>query len=269
MKSKRLLNLPERSIFSVFCTAGFPRLRDTKEIITRLAEAGVDMIELGFPFSDPVADGPTIQESNLRAIKNGMTLTVLFDQIAELRGSIDVPVLLMGYLNPVEQFGFERFMREAARCGVDGLIIPDMPFEEYQDRYKPLYQEYGISPVFLVTSRTEQERIRAFDAEDPAFLYILSSDAVTGGVLKDSGDRDAFFERLAAMELKSKLIVGFGVGDAPTFKAVTKRTHGAIVGSAFVKAIAQVEGRNDEAERSDFARSSAIEKFVQLFQETR
>jgi tryptophan synthase alpha chain len=269
MKSKRLLSLPERPIFSVFCTAGFPRLRDTKEVLTRLAAAGVDMIELGFPFSDPVADGPTIQESNLRALRNGMTLSVLFDQLTELRRSVDVPVLLMGYLNPAEQFGFERFISEAARCGVDGLIIPDMPFEEYQDRYKPLYREYGISPVFLVTSRTDEDRIRSFDAEDPAFLYILSSDAVTGGALKDSRERDAFFERLAGMGLKSKLIVGFGVGDAPTFKTVTRRTHGAIVGSAFIKAIATVEARGADAERSDFARSSVIESFVQSFQETR
>jgi tryptophan synthase alpha chain len=269
MKSKRLLSLPERSIFSVFCTAGFPRLRDTRDVITRLAQSGVDMIELGFPFSDPVADGPTIQESNLRALRNGMTLTVLFDQLSELRKSVDVPVLLMGYLNPAEQFGFERFIREAARCGIDGLIIPDMPFEEYQERYKPLYREYGISPVFLVTSRTDEERIRSFDAEDPAFLYILSSDAVTGGVLKDSRERDTFFERLAGMGLKSKLIVGFGVSDAPTFKAVTKRTQGAIVGSAFIKAIATVEAQDGDAERSDFARSTVIENFVQSFQETR
>lgn len=269
MRSKRLLNLPDRPIFSVFCTAGFPRLRDTTEVITRLAHAGVDMIELGFPFSDPVADGPTIQESNLRALRNGMTLSVLFEQLTELRSAVNVPVLLMGYLNPAEQFGFERFIREAARCGVDGLIIPDMPFEEYQERYKPLYREYGISPVFLVTSRTEEARIRAFDAEAPAFLYILSSDAVTGGVLKDSRERDAFFERLSGMGLKSKLIVGFGVGDAPTFKAVTRHTHGAIVGSAFIKAIAQVERRGDDAERSDFASSSTIERFVQVFKEAR
>lgn len=269
MKSKRLLSLPERSIFSVFCTAGFPRLNDTREVLRRLAAAGVDMIELGFPFSDPVADGPTIQESNARALRNGMTVEVLFEQLTELRAVVDVPVLLMGYLNPAEQFGFERFIREASRCGIDGLIIPDMPFEEYQERYKPLYREYGISPVFLVTSRTEEDRIRAFDAEDPAFLYILSSDAVTGGVLKDSRERDAFFERLAGLGLKSKLIVGFGVGDAPTFKAVTNRTQGAIVGSAFIKAISATEASSNDSQRSDFARSSVIENFVQGFERAR
>ena len=267
MKSKRLLNLPDRSIFSIFCTAGFPRLGDTEEVLYRLATAGVDMIELGFPFSDPVADGPTIQDSNQRAIANGMSLPVLFAQIADLRGCVDVPVFLMGYLNPAEQYGFEKFVRDAARCGIDGLIIPDMPFEEYQERYKPLYKEYDISPVFLVTSRTEDQRIRAFDAEQPAFLYILSSDAVTGGALTDSQEREDFFVRLSRMGLQSKMVVGFGVGDPDTFKAVTKHTHGAIVGSAFVKALQSIEGRDDDLKRSDFATSSVIETFVKQFKE--
>lgn len=265
MSSERFESLPERKILSVFCTAGYPRLRDTTEVITRLARAGVDMIELGFPFSDPVADGPTIQASNQRSIENGMTLGLLFQQLAELRDSVEVPVLLMGYLNPVEQFGFERFAREAARCGVDGLIIPDMPFEEYRERYKRWYLEYGLSPVFLVTSRTDETRIRAFDDENPAFLYILSSDAVTGGTLEVSAKRDDFFKRVSSMGLRSKLIVGFGVTDGRTFESVTSHTHGAIVGSAFIKAIGGTSPCSADQQRSDFESPSVIENFINNF----
>lgn len=263
MPSSRFTELPLRPIVSIFCTAGFPRLHDTTEIISRLARAGVDMIEVGFPFSDPVADGPTIQASNQRAIENGMSVRALFEQLTEIRASVEIPLLLMGYINPVEQFGFDQFVKEAARCGIDGLIIPDMPFEEYQERYKRVYLEHGVSPVFLVTSRTEEDRIRAFDAENPAFLYILSSDAVTGGALEVSEKRDAFFKRVSEMGLQSRLIVGFGVSDAKSFTSVTRHTHGAIVGSAFIKAIGAVPAHDYDPERSDFERSSVIERFIE------
>ena len=262
MRSKRLLNLPDRPLLSVFFTAGFPRLHDTMELIKRLAAAGVDIIEVGFPFSDPLADGPTIQASNQRALENGMTLAFLFEQLAVLRSSVDIPVLLMGYLNPVEQFGFERFAHEAARCGIDGFIIPDLPFDEYQESYRSICVENGISPVFLVTSRTEAHRIHSFDAEEPAFLYILSSDAVTGGSVKISEQSEAFFRRISQMRLKSKTLVGFGVKDAQTFADVTRHTHGAIVGSAFIKAISTVERSSSDDQQSDFGSSGVIEMFI-------
>lgn len=204
------------------------------------------MIEVGFPFSDPVADGPTIQESNLVALKNGMTVTTLFEQLAELRGGkVTVPVLLMGYLNPLERFGAEAFFAKAAQCGVDGLILPDMPFEEYLERYRKLFKKNGIRPVFLVTSRTGEEHIRAFDAEDPAFLYVLSSDAVTGGRAALSEERQQFFRRLKELRLRSKLIVGFGVSDRESFCAATQHTAGAIIGSAFVRAIAATQNKDE------------------------
>jgi tryptophan synthase alpha chain len=260
MKSSRFNDLPAQNALSIFYTAGYPRLHDTLPILEKLQDAGVAMVEIGFPFSDPVADGPTIQASNLRAIENGMNLSVLFEQLRDLRPSITIPVLLMGYLNPVEQFGVERFLQEAARCGVDGVILPDMPFEEYQDRYKPLFKGTDIKPVFLVTSRTDEARIKAFDAEEPAFLYVLSSDSVTGGQVAVSESRETFFKRLADMKLRSTLIVGFGVTDRASFVAVTKHTHGAIVGSAFVKALAALPALN--AERSEIAKTELIENFI-------
>jgi tryptophan synthase alpha chain len=222
----------------VFFTAGYPRLNDTLPVLSALQASEVDMIEIGFPFSDPVADGPTIQESNHVSLGNGMTVERLFDQLASLRtGEITAPVLLMGSLNPIERYGRERFFEQAAACGVDGFIIPDMPFEEYMNRYKPLYHRYGIKPVFFVTSRTEPARLRALDAEKPAFIYVVSSDAVTGGKAAVTEEREAFFKRLAEMKLASRLLVGFGVSDRESFDAVTKHTSGAIIGSAFVRAI--------------------------------
>lgn len=242
MTCSRFLQLPAERALSVFFTAGFPRLGDTMPILEALQESGVDMAEVGFPFSDPVADGPTIQESNLVALGNGMTVATLFEQLSGLRRSgVTMPVLLMGYLNPLERFGAESFFARAAECGVDGLILPDMPFDEYLDRYRVLFKKEGLKPVFLVTSRTSEERIRAFDAEEPAFLYVLSSDAVTGGRAAVSEERDAFFKRLKEMRLKSKLIVGFGVSDRESFNAVTRHTAGAIIGSAFVRAVAEAK----------------------------
>ncbi len=242
MTCSRFLQLPAERALSVFFTAGFPRLGDTMPILEALQESGVDMVEVGFPFSDPVADGPTIQESNLVALGNGMTVATLFEQLSGLRRSgVTMPVLLMGYLNPLERFGAESFFARAAECGVDGLILPDMPFDEYLDRYRALFKKEGLKPVFLVTSRTSEERIRAFDAEEPAFLYVLSSDAVTGGRAAVSEERDAFFKRLKEMRLKSKLIVGFGVSDRESFNAVTRHTAGAIIGSAFVRAVAEAK----------------------------
>lgn len=242
MIGNRFKQLPENPALSIFFTAGYPRLNDTMPIITALQASGVDMVEVGFPFSDPVADGPTIQESNLVALANGMTIKLLFEQLSKLRsGSITMPVLLMGYLNPVERYGCERFFEEAARCGIDALILPDMPFDEYLARYRPLFKRNSIQPVFLITTRTEDERIRELDAEDPAFLYVVSSDAITGGRAEVSQERERFFKHLMEMGLKSRLIVGFGVSDRESFNLVTKHTDGAIIGSAFLRKIAKID----------------------------
>jgi len=262
MASNRFSQLPIRRALSIFCTAGFPRRDDIVPVVERLQAAGVDMVEIGFPFSDPTADGPTIQVSNLQAISNGMNVELLFRQLEHLREKVSIPVVLMGYLNPVEQYGAKRFLTDAARCGVDGLILPDMPFEEYCEVYKPIFREAGIRPVFLVTSRTAPDRIEAFDREEPAFLYVVSSDAVTGGKVIVSEDRAEFFKRLFEMKLSSRLIVGFGVTDRETFDSVTERTHGAIIASAFLKAIATAPAITGNAHATDFAGSGVVEEFI-------
>jgi tryptophan synthase alpha chain len=238
MTCSRFEQLPHKKALSIFFTAGHPRRDDTLPILSALQANEVDMVEVGFPFSDPVADGPTIQASNLTALENGMTVQRLFEQLATLRtGEITVPVILMGSINPLERFGRERFFERAEACGVDGMIIPDMPFDAYLSTYKPLFQRHKLKPIFLITSRTTPERVRMFDAESPAFLYVVSSDAVTGGKARVTDEREAFFTRLTEMKLKSRLIVGFGVSDRESFNAVTKHTSGAIIGSAFVRAI--------------------------------
>jgi tryptophan synthase alpha chain len=265
MAANRFSDLPTEPFLSVFFTAGFPRLKDTRGILHELQEAGVSMVEIGFPFSDPVADGPTIQASNLQALSQGMNLGVLFSQLNGMRATVSIPVLLMGYLNPVEQYGVEAFFRDAAQCGVDGVIVPDMPFEEYMGRYKPLYREYNIKPVFLVTSRTSEERIRAFDREQPGFIYVLSSDAITGGRAQVSSSREDFFKRLKAMNLASKLVVGFGVTDRESFKGVTAHSSGAIVGSAFIRALEGVPEGAASTASDAVALSNRIKSFVAEF----
>jgi len=267
MQSDRFAQMPQHGVLSLFFTAGFPRRDDMMPILEQLQAVRVDMVEVGFPFSDPVADGPTIQASSQQALANGMTVELLFEQLRHMRSSVSVPVLLMGYLNPVEQYGFARFVADAEQCGVDGLIIPDMPFEEYVERYKPLYENAGIRPVFLVTSRTEPERIRAFDREKPAFLYVLSSDAVTGGAVSVSDERDAFFKKLSEMGLSSRLIVGFGVRDRSSFDAVTRHTSGAIVGSAFVHLLSSLPQMEGSPYRTDLDRGSAVAEFVRGFRD--
>jgi tryptophan synthase alpha chain len=259
----RFDTLPEREVLSVFFTAGYPRRDDTVTILRALQAAGVHLVEIGFPFSDPVADGPTIQESNQRALAQGMNVAHLFEQLRGIReGGVSIPVILMGYLNPIERFGVERFFKTAAECGIDGFILPDMPFDEYLERYRPLYREYGMKPVFLITSRTEEGRIRAFDAEEPAFLYVLSSDAVTGGRAQVTHEREGYFKRLRDMKLRSKLLVGFGVSDRESYQAVTLHTHGAIVGSAFLRAIAELPAGEHADGSSAEAVNVAVSEFV-------
>lgn len=263
MTSSRFEQLPEQRALSVFFTAGHPRRDDTVPMLQALQEAEVDMVEIGFPFSDPVADGPTIQEGNARALANGMTVERLLEQLRELRSSdVTYPVLLMGYLNPVERYGAARFFEAAGRCGVDGLILPDMPFEEYLTRYRPLYEKNNLKPVFLITSRTHPERIRSFDQVDPAFLYVVSSDAVTGGTANVTHDRDSFFKRLSDMKLRSRLIVGFGVSNRESFNAVTTHTDGAIIGSAFVRTVNDLPQGTSETSSDVAALKKTVKDFI-------
>lgn len=263
MTSERFSRLHGRRALSVFFTAGYPRRDDTLPLLHALQATGVDMVEVGFPFSDPVADGPTIQESNIAAIANGMVIERLFQQLATLRTSgVTIPVMLMGYLNPVERYGAERFFEQASACGVDGLILPDMPFDEYSVRYKALFTRYHLKPAFLVTSRTPPERVRLLDDEAPAFLYVLSSDAVTGGRATVTHEREAYFKRLQDMKLSSPLIVGFGVSDRESFNAVTEHTNGAIIGSAFVRAITNLPSGSSQTTSDAATLSATVQTFI-------
>ena len=223
-------------VLSVYCTAGFPRLDSTMEVMQALQDHGADKIELGMPYSDPLADGPVIQASGVRALENGMSIARLFGQLAAMRASIRVPVLLMGYLNPILQYGFEKFCEAAALAGVDGLILPDLPIHEFETEYGPVIRQHGLDFVFLVTPETSEERIRKVDGLSTGFLYAVSSSSTTGGN-KELGDQELYFARLQEMRLKNPVLVGFGVRDKCSFEAACRHTQGAIIGTAYIRAI--------------------------------
>jgi tryptophan synthase alpha chain len=223
-------------VLNIYTTAGFPRLSDTLQVMQALQQNGADLIELGMPYSDPLADGPVIQESSSVAIANGMTLSVLFEQLKDMRSTIEVPVILMGYMNPVLQYGFERFCADAAAVGVDGLILPDLPEFEFETEYGAIINKYGLDFIFLVTPETSQERLRKLDELSSGFLYAVSSSSTTGGN-KQMADISEYLKRLQAMNLKNPVLVGFGIKDKATFEAACAHANGAIIGSAFIKAI--------------------------------
>ncbi|GAB2767245.1 tryptophan synthase subunit alpha [Salinimicrobium soli] len=222
-------------LLSIYFTAGFPEPEDTGTIIKKLEKSGVDMLEIGLPFSDPLADGPTIQESSQVALKNGMTTTRLFEQLKDIRNSVSIPLLIMGYFNPILQYGVEKFCKKCKEAGIDGLIIPDLPLEEYKTHYKTIFDRYGLLPVFLITPQTSEERIRAIDDASEGFIYMVSSASVTGSTEGFGEQQKEYFERVSKMELKTPLIVGFGINNDKTFRQATQTTSGAIIGSAFIK----------------------------------
>jgi tryptophan synthase alpha chain len=225
-----------RGILSVYCTAGFPHQDSTLPVMQALQDGGVDMIELGMPYSDPLADGPVIQASGMIAIDNGMTLTLLFEQLRGFRESIRVPVLLMGYLNPVLQYGFERFCADAASVGVDGIILPDLPMHEFATTYSSILKRQNLHFIFLVTPETPDARVRQLDALSTGFLYAVSSSSTTGRN-KDMSTQQDYFARLGGLGLRNPVIVGFGIRDATTFQAACEHTNGAIIGTAYIKAL--------------------------------
>lgn len=238
---KELFERKRSKVLSVYCTAGFPLLDSTMSVMMALQEGGADLIELGMPYSDPLADGPVIQASGSKALENGMSIGRLFSQLAGMRTSIRVPVLLMGYLNPILQYGFDRFCGAAAAAGVDGLILPDLPIYEFETEYGPVIRRHGLDFVFLVTPETSESRIRKVDALSTGFLYAVSSSSTTGGN-KDMGDQEGYFRRLEEMRLLNPVLVGFGVRDRSSFEAACRHTQGAIIGTAYIKA---VEGAAD------------------------
>lgn len=222
-------------LLSIYFSAGHPQRDDTLPILTALQDAGVDMVEIGLPFSDPLADGPTIQESATQALKNGMTTAHLFDQLCDVRQTIHLPLVLMGYFNPILQYGVEAFCRQCAAVGIDGLIIPDLPVDVYHEQYQSLFEQYGLYNMFLISPQTSEARIRYIDSVSKGFIYMVSSASVTGAQKTFGDAQQAYFERIAKMALQTPQLVGFGISNAATFRAATTHAKGAIIGSAFIQ----------------------------------
>ena len=231
----KLFAAKKENLLSIYYTAGYPQLNTTVAIAEALEKAGVDFLEIGFPYSDPVADGPTIQHSSEIALENGMTLNALFDELKELRKKVTIPILLMGYVNPMVQYGVENFCKKAAEVGVDGVIVPDLPMYEYETLYAKYFIDNGLSNIFLVTPQTSEERIRKIDSLSSSFIYLLSSSSITGGNLQVSVNIEDYYKRIKAMQLNNPAIIGFGISDNKSFTKACEYANGAIVGSKFVK----------------------------------
>ena len=235
----------KQRVLNVYCTAGYPLLNSTLEVMKALQDNGADLIELGMPYSDPLADGPVIQQSSSVALSNGMTIEMLFAQLQGFRNKgITVPVILMGYMNPVMQYGFERFCQHAAALPIDGLILPDLPEHEFESEYGPIMQRYGLNFIFLVTPETSEARVRKLDSLSTGFLYAVSSSSTTGSD-KNMVDVDAYLQRLKSYQLKNPILVGFGIKDKSSFEAACKHANGAIIGSAYIKALEQTKNIAD------------------------
>ena len=248
---KTLFQKKQKNILSVYFTAGFPELNSTMDIISSLQKNGVDMVEVGMPFSDPLADGPVIQHSSEIALLNGMNLDLLFEQTKNIRKNISVPLVLMGYLNPLLQYGVEKFLQRASENGFDGLIVPDLPLREYQLQYKKLFEKYNITTIFLITPDTSEERVREIDVFSDAFIYLVTTSGTTGLKNNMSDEQLNYFKRIASYHLKNPVLAGFGISGKETFDKASVYTNGAIIGSAFIKAI----GKDPNTEK-------AIEDFI-------
>ncbi|EIJ39705.1 tryptophan synthase, alpha subunit [Galbibacter orientalis DSM 19592] len=226
-----------KKLLSIYFTAGYPAIEDTVPVIEALQDSGVDMLEIGLPFSDPLADGPTIQASSTQALKNGMTTEKLFQQLKDIRKTVHIPLIIMGYFNPILQYGVEAFCQKCSDIGIDGLIIPDLPVDVYHEQYQAIFEKHGLINVFLITPQTSEARIRFIDSVSNGFIYMVSSASVTGAKSNFGDAQSEYFERIANMNLKAPQIVGFGISNAETFKAATTHAKGAIIGSAFIKMI--------------------------------
>ncbi len=227
-----------RDILNIYFTAGFPKLEDTGPIIESLTDAGVDLIEVGMPYSDPLADGPTIQQSGMQAIRNGMYLDRLFEQLRAVRPHTEVPMVLMGYFNQVMQYGEQRFVDACVEAGIDGLILPDLPLHEYQTYYQDMVESAGLNISFLITPQTSEARIRLIDSLTRGFIYMVSNSSITGAKTGISDAQIAYFERIAALHLSSPRLIGFGISNHDTFQTACSYANGAIIGSAYIKALA-------------------------------
>ncbi|MGL2993809.1 tryptophan synthase subunit alpha [Flavobacterium sp. TSSA_36] len=241
----------DKKILSIYFSAGYPNLNDTVQIIQDLEKNGVDMIEIGLPFSDPLADGPTIQASSTQALHNGMTTQVLFDQLKDIRKTVNIPLVIMGYFNPMLQYGVEKFCATCAEIGIDGLIIPDLPVDVYADEYKTIFEKYGLKNIFLITPQTSDKRIHFIDSVSDGFIYMVSSASVTGSSAGFGNTQEAYFQRIAQMNLRNPQVIGFGINNAETFQQATRFAKGAIIGSAFITYLKE----NGSADISNFIHS--------------
>ena len=249
---QKLFTEKKGNILSVFYTAGFPQLDSTVAIAQQLEKSGADIIEIGIPFSDPIADGPVIQESNKVALDNGMTVKKLLEQVKEIRTTVKLPIILMGYLNPVMQFGVEHFCKEASAAGVDGMILPDMPMDEYQTEYKSIFEAHGLTNTFLISPTTSEKRIRQIDDATNGFIYAVSASSTTGAKGGFDSEQLDYFKKLKSLKLKNPYLIGFGISNHDTFTVASEYSAGAIVGSAFISLLKDSENF-----------SSDIQKFVQ------
>jgi tryptophan synthase alpha chain len=240
----------KENILNIYFTAGFPELNDTVRVLKALENAGVDMVEIGMPYSDPTADGPIIQKSSERAISNGMTIPKLFEQLEGIRKEVKIPIVLMGYLNPVMQYGLENFCKKAAEVGVDGTILPDLPFDLYERDYKSLFEKNHISNVFLVTPQTSEARLKELDNTSEGFIYVVSTNSTTGNTDKKVDTNEEYLNRMATSGMRNPTLIGFNIKDKPSFANACKYANGAIIGSAFVKTLNE---------------STAIEEDIQMF----
>lgn len=231
---KQLFEKKQKDILSIYFTAGFPNLNDTCDVIRELEANGIDLIEIGIPFSDPMADGPTIQDSGTIALKNGMTLKILFSQLKDIRKEVNIPLIMMGYLNPIMQYGFENFCKQCKETGIDGAIIPDLPFNDYINEFKPIADKYDIKIVMLITPETSEERIRLIDEHTDSFIYMVSSAATTGAQKSFDEKKQDYFRRINSMNLRNPRLIGFGISNKATLDAAQANASGAIIGSKFI-----------------------------------
>ena len=232
---KNIFQKKDKNILSIYFTSGFPKLDDTTKIIAELEKSGVDFIEVGLPYSDPLADGPTIQDSSQVALQNGINLDLIFEQLLSIKDSNKTPLVLMGYLNQMLKYGEEKFCQKVVDCGIDTVIIPDLPMIEFENHYKQLFEKYGINNVFLITPHTSEDRIKKIDSYTQSFIYVVASASITGAKGEISQQQIDYFQRIKAMNLQNNLIVGFGISDKKTFTTACQYVNGAIIGSAFIQ----------------------------------
>ena len=245
---QELFQKKDKKLLSIYFTCGYPKLDDTTKVISALEESGVDFIEVGLPYSDPLADGPTIQESSQKALENGINLDIIFEQLKTIKGTNKTPLVAMGYLNQLLKYGEDKFCEACVACGIDTVILPDLPMVEFENHYQQLFEKYGITNVFLITPHTSEDRIRKIDSYSKAFIYVVASASITGAKGEISDSQIEYFERIKGMNLQSKLVIGFGISDKATFDTACTYSNGAIVGSAFIKHI----GTNGVDEIDDF-----------------